>query len=485
MTRLETTQVLHASTERKYMSTSDRRAPRVLIVDDMADARRTLSRLLEAEGFEPLEAEDGAAGLELMRTHPPDVVLLDMMMPGMDGTQFLGEARKLDEDVPVIVVTAFGSIASAVETVKKGAYDYITKPFENNELVLTIRRAQENHRLRKENRQLLRSVGEETSLRVLMGPSHYVDGLSCEVERVAPTDFTVVITGETGAGKEVVAQAIHRCSPRASCQFVPVDCGSIAPSLIESELFGHEKGAFTGAVERQTGKFEQASGGTLFLDEISSLPLSLQAKLLRALQEKHICSVGGRKMIKVDIRVIAATNRDLAAMVASGDFRQDLYHRLNEFAIHVPPLRERREDIAFLASRFLALTNAELNKNVGEISSAAMEVLMAHPWPGNVRELRNVIRRAVLLAGSHIDGEHLCIADSRRDSGSNGNGTICAIDRAASLKEIVRRKVCQLERDVLIEVLRETGGNKARAARMLQIDYKTIHTKIREYGLST
>ena len=478
-------QVPHASTEREQMSTSDRRAPRVLIVDDMADARHTLARLLETEGFEPQEAANGAAGLEMMRTQPPDAVLLDMMMPGMNGTQLLAEARKLDEDVPVIMVTAFGSIASAVETVKNGAYDYITKPFENNELVLTVRRALETHRLRKENRLLLQSVGEETSLRVLMGPSRYVDALSCEVERVAPTDFTVVITGETGAGKEVVARAIHRRSRRAALPLVVVDCGSIAPSLIESELFGHEKGAFTGAVKRQTGKFEQASGGTLLLDEIASLPLSLQAKLLRALQEKRICSVGGREMIMVDIRVIAATNRDLASMVASGDFRRDLYHRLNEFAIYVPPLRERREDIAFLANRFLALTNKELNKNVREISNAAMEVLLAHPWPGNVRELRNVIRRAVLLASSGIDREHLCIADLHQGNGSNGNVTDCPIDGAGPLKEIVRQKVRQLERDVLIQVLRETGGNKAWAARMLQIDYKTIHTKIREYGLTT
>jgi DNA-binding NtrC family response regulator len=467
------------------MSISDLRTPRVLIVDDVADARRTLVRLLETEGFEPQEAGDGPTGLEMMRAQPPDVILVDMKMPGMDGTQLLGEARKLDEDVPVIVVTAFGSIASAVETVRNGAYDYITKPFDNNNLVFTIRRALETHRLRKENRRLLRSVVGETSLLAIMGPSHYVEALSSQVQRVAPTDFTVVITGETGAGKEVVARAIHSHSRRVASPFVPVDCGSIAPGLMESELFGHEKGAFTGAVARQTGRFEQASGGTLFLDEISNLPLSLQAKLLRALQEKHICPVGGRKGIKVDLRVVAATNRDLAAMMATGDFRQDLYHRLNEFVIHVPPLRERREDIVFLANRFLALTNKELNKNVREISNGALQALMAHAWPGNVRELRNVIRRAVLLASGHVDREHLGLGDSPGDNGSRGQEADRAIDRAGPLKEIVRRKTKQLERDVLIQVLRETGGNKAQAARMLQIDYKTMHTKIREYGIST
>jgi two-component system nitrogen regulation response regulator GlnG len=451
----------------------------------MADARRTLARLLEAEGFEPQEAEDGSRGLEMMRAQLPDVMLVDMKMPGMDGPQFLDEARKLNADVPAIVVTAFGSIASAVETVRNGAYDYIAKPFDNNKLVLTIRRALETHRLRKENRQLLRSVGKETSLPAVMGPSDCVARLSAEVQQVAPTDFTVVITGETGAGKEIVARAIHRHSRRAAAPFVPVDCGSIAPGLMESELFGHEKGAFTGAVARQTGRFEQASGGTLFLDEISNLPLPLQAKLLRALQEKQVCPIGGRKGIKVDIRVVAATNRDLTTMVAAGDFRRDLYHRLNEFAIHVPPLRERRDDIVFLAGRFVTLTNEELSKNVREISPAAIGVLMAHTWPGNVRELRNVVRRAVLLASGQVEREHLGLGDALGANETSSPEAGPTIDRAGPLKAFVRRRMKQLERDVLIQVLRETGGNKARAARMLEIDYKTMHTKIKEYGIPT
>ncbi len=466
------------------MSASDPQAPRVLIVDDMPDARRTLARLLETEGFEPQEAEDGSTGLAMIQAQSPSVVLVDLKMPGMDGAQLLDEAQKLDEDIPVIVVTAFGSIASAVETVRNGAYDYVTKPFDNNKLVLTVRRAVETHRLRRENRRLLRGVVDEAQLPAIMGPSRYVERLSAEVQRVAPTDFTVVITGETGAGKEVVARAIHCHSHRTEARFIPVDCGSIAPGLIESELFGHEKGAFTGAVARQMGRFEQASGGTLFLDEISNLPLSLQAKLLRALQEKQIHAVGGRKGIKVDIRVIAATNRDLVTMVASGDFRRDLYHRFNEFAIHVPPLRERREDIVFLANRFLALTNTELSKHVREISSAAMEVLTGYAWPGNVRELRNVIRRSVLLASTQVDRKHLCLPvllGEKTPSQQEGPGST---GQARPLKEIVRRKMKQLERDVLAQVLRETGGNKSRAARMLQIDYKTILTKIKEYDIS-
>jgi DNA-binding NtrC family response regulator len=331
----------------------------------------------------------------------------------------------------------------------------------------------------------LRAVGGAVSLPAIMGPSRYVQRLFAEVQQVAPTDFTVVITGETGAGKEVVARAIHSHSRRAAAPFVPVDCGSIAPGLMESELFGHERGAFTGAVARQTGRFEQAGGGTLFLDEISNLPLSLQAKLLRALQEKQVCPVGGRKGIRVDIRVVAATNRDLAAMVTAGEFRRDLYHRLNEFAIHVPALRERREDIAFLADRFLTLTNQELNKDVREISRAARERLLVHAWPGNVRELRNVIRRAVLLASVAVEREHLGLAEAPGAQRSECHAAQTSSDRIRPLKEIVRRKMRQLERDVLVQVLRDTGGNKARAARLLQIDYKTILTKIKEYAIST
>jgi two-component system nitrogen regulation response regulator GlnG len=473
------------ATERERMYTLDLKAPRVLVVDDRADTRRISVRLLEAEGFESQEAEDGATGLEMMRTRSPDVMLVDMEMPGLDGQRFLDEARKVNKDVPVIMVTAFGTIASAVEALRNGAYDYITKPFDNNKLVLTIRQASEMRRLGKGSTGgLSGGAGGEVLLPAMMGPSCHIERLFADVQRIAPTDFTVVLTGETGAGKEVIAHAIHRHSRRAAAPFVAVDCGSIAPSLMESDLFGHEKGAFTGAVARQTGKFEQASGGTLFLDEISNLPPPLQAKLLRALQERQVWPVGGRKAIKVDIRVVAATNRDLAAMVKSGDFRQDLYHRLNEFPIQVPPLRERREDIAFLANRFLALTNKELNKNVREISIAALEVLTAYAWPGNVRELRNVIRRAVLHANTHVDEKHLSLAGLLTGCRPGRQEAKRPIAGVEPLKEIVRRKTRQLERDVLIQVLSETGGNKAQAARMLQIDYKTIHTKIREYGIS-
>jgi two-component system nitrogen regulation response regulator GlnG len=316
-----------------------------------------------------------------------------------------------------------------------------------------------------------------------MGSSEAMRRVVADVERVAPTDFTVLITGETGSGKEVVARAIHRQSRRSAGPFVPVDCGSIPASLIESELFGHEKGSFTGADRTRLGKFELASGGTLFLDEISNLPLDVQPKLLRALQERRIWRVGAARGLAVDIRVIAATNQDLAGLVRESLFRRDLYHRLNEFSITVPPLRERGQDILYLAHRFFELTNRELKKGVHGFSDAAAEVLLGYRWPGNVRELRNVIRRAVLLAEDCIDPSHLSICILPAAADVRPLDLEGELDGSIPLREMVRRAVASLERRVLARALRQTGGNKAEAARLLQIDYKTIHKKTREYGI--
>ena len=458
--------------------------PRVLIADDVDDIRYVVTRLLEEEGFEPLAAKGGKEALETIRQSPPNVVLLDIKMPGVDGMQVLRETKTLNEDLPIIMLTGDSAIASAVEAVKLGAFDYLTKPFDNDELVLHIRRALEVTQLKEENRRLRSKVESELSLVETMGSSDSIRKLCADVKRVAPTNFTVVITGETGTGKELVANAIHRLSPRASCPFVPVDCGSIPETLIESELFGHEKGSFTGADRATQGTFEQASGGTLFLDEVSNLPLAMQSKLLRSLQERQICRVGGTEHIQVDLRVIAATNRDLGAMVEAGEFRRDLYHRLNEFAIRVPALHERREDIVFLTKRFLDLTNEELRKQVQGISEAALDVVLRHRWPGNVRELRNVIRRATLLADTAITPEHLSITRSPVGSDHGLPTPDGDFDFTAPLKHIVRQTVEHVERSVLVEVLKQTGGNKAEAARILQIDYKTMHTKVKHYGLS-
>jgi len=333
-------------------------------------------------------------------------------------------------------------------------------------------------------RRIAARVESGTLTQDAVGSSEQMQRVFAEMQRVAPTDFTVLITGETGSGKEVVARAIHRLSPRASGPFVPVDCGSIPQSLVEGELFGHEKGSFTGADRCRPGKFEVASGGTLFLDEISNLPLHVQPKLLRALQDRQIWRIGSVRPLAADIRIIAATNQDLAALVRAGAFRRDLYHRLNEFSIVVPPLRERCGDIVCLANQFLELTNRELKKNVLGFSEAAVRLLLNHGWPGNVRELRNVVRRAVLLADDEIEPLHLALSHPLLDGGGLRPGELAeSFDGSVPFKEIVRRAVICVERQILVQVLAQTSGNKAEAARLLQIDYKTIHKKVRDYGL--
>jgi len=316
-----------------------------------------------------------------------------------------------------------------------------------------------------------------------MGSSEPMQRVFSEMQRVAPTSFTVLITGETGSGKEVVARAIHRLSPRASGPFVPVDCGSIPQSLVEGELFGHEKGSFTGADRSRPGKFEVASEGTLFLDEISNLPIDVQPKLLRAIQERQIWRVGGTRGIAVDIRIIAASNRDLVPMIRAGGFRRDLYHRLNEFSLVVPPLRDRVEDIVFLANEFLHLTNQELKKNVLGFSEDAVQSLLGFRWPGNVRELRNVVRRAVLLADTSVEARHLGLAEPCPDHEAILAEFSGTADWSVPFKEMVHRVVERVERLILAQALRRTRGNKAEAARLLRIDYKTIHKKVRDYGI--
>jgi two-component system nitrogen regulation response regulator GlnG len=325
---------------------------------------------------------------------------------------------------------------------------------------------------------------DQAYLSDLMGSSSEIRKVFAEVRLVAPTNFTVVVTGESGSGKELVANAVHRLSPRAQGPFVAVDCGSIPPTLIESELFGHEKGAFTGADRSRPGKFEAASGGTLFLDEISNLPFPVQAKLLRVLQEKQVWRVGGVRCTKVDIRVIAATNQDLAALVESGLFRRDLYHRLNEFNITVPPLRERSEDVPFLAKRFLDLANLELGKDIRGTSDAALELLLRHSWPGNARELRNVVRRAVLLASEYVEPVHLGFLAGPDNLVNCADDDAAPMVTGAGLKEIAKQAVARAERDALRQVLLETRGNKAKAARILKVDYKTVHVKVKAYGIS-
>lgn len=333
-------------------------------------------------------------------------------------------------------------------------------------------------------REVLDRTAHASRLRDLMGSSQVVTRICADVARVAASDFVVLILGETGTGKELVACAIHHSSKRASGPFVPVDCGAIPETLFESELFGYEKGAFTGAERAKPGKFEMAAGGTLFFDEISNMPLASQAKLLRAVQERSVYRVGGIKPVPVDCRVLVASNEDIEAATAKGGFRKDLFFRLNDFTIRIPPLRERKQDIIFLAKQFLDLTNQELSKNIAGLSERAIELLLAFHWPGNVRQLRSTIRRAVLLADTVIDEEHLGLPLASVSSVVSAE-TVSASEPGIPLKQLVRRATGAVERAALLQALKETGGNKAKAARMLSIDYKTIHSKLKEHGLKT
>ena len=480
----------------------------VLIVDDDQELRGVLSTLVQRHGWTPVEAASGAEALALVRQSPPSMVLLDIRLHDTSGAEVLTQIKAERCDVPVVIITGYGNIQQAVQMVKAGAYDYLTKPFNNEDVALTIGRALGEFRLKAGIQRLCRPTASAASLHDSMGSGKILQGIVTQVSRVAQTSISVLITGETGVGKELVAQAIHTGSRRSGQPFVAVDCGAIAESLIESELFGHEKGAFTGADRAVAGAFELASGGTLFLDEIGNLPVPMQQKLLRALEERRIHRLGSQKTIAVDCRIVAATNADPQAMLYQHTFRQDLYHRLAEFTIHVPPLRERREDLVFLVNRRVTLTNQELGLNVREISTAAWERIHAYDWPGNVRELHNVIRRAVLLVADPdgvITPEHLgdlgastgferrCMRSGAAHSSPgrisdahlwSGTGARPPSREWLGLKEIVQRAVREVERSALVQALERAKGNKAAAARLLQIDYKTIHTKLKVYGLA-
>jgi two-component system nitrogen regulation response regulator GlnG len=460
---------------------------RVLIVDDEEPICKLVSCLMEQEGFEPLSAPDGKTALDLLRTASPDTVILDLGLPDLDGLEILRQAKAMDEDLPVVILTAHAKVHGAVEAMRAAAFDYLAKPYDHRELVRVIRRALAHRQLSLKIRALACRSSASHDLTELMGPSETIGRLIEDLNRVAKSNFSVVIIGETGSGKEVVAQAIHASGPRAKGPFVPVDAGAIPETLFEAELFGHEKGAFTGATSRRPGRFEQANGGTLFLDEILNMPLTAQAKVLRALQEKSFCRVGGTQPIKIDVRVLVAGNEDLDAAMAAGRLRADLFYRLNEFTLRIPPLRQRKEDLLYLANRFMNLTNQELNKAVNGFSEPAVRALLNHPWPGNVRQLRSTIRRAVLLAGEMVTEQHLDILQENNEAWRRAAAPAKLQDTSGaelSLKEIVAQNRSVVEREALLHTLRQTGGNKAKAARLLRVDYKTIQTKIKRYGIN-
>ena len=455
----------------------------ILIVDDDKNMRPFLSLLMKGEGFKTLLASDGETALKMVRSESPDLMLLDIKMPDMDGMEVLRQAKEIDPNLPIIVITGFSQTPGAVKAIKAGAFEYFAKPFENNELVRAVHQALTEKKLERQVKELSSQLDKSIYLKETMGPSDAVAKLISQVESVAESDFSVVIIGETGSGKEVVARAIHQASSRSKHPFIPVDCGAIPEPLLESELFGHEKGAFTDAVTQKPGKFEIAQGGTLFLDEISNMPPGSQAKLLRVLQEKKVYRVGGTKPIDVDVRLLVACNQDLHELSVSGSFRTDLYYRLNEFTIQVPPLRERKEDIPYLAKRFLDTANQELKKKVRGFSESALTILFDYSWPGNVRQLRSTIRRATLLSDNLITEKHL---DLKRTPipGLAFTPKVQGMPwRGLSLREILEQSTRAVEKEVLTEVLKYTGGNKAKAARLLRIDYKTIHEKVKKLGI--
>lgn len=371
----------------------------ILLIDDEKAIRKTLQEILTYEGFKVKEAGDGEEGLKMFNEKTYDVVLCDIKMPKLDGIEFLTKANAINPDVPVIMISGHGTIETAVEAVKKGAFDYISKPPDLNRMLITIRNAMDRSTLSKEARVLKRRINR---VQEMIGESEAIMRIKETIDKVAPTDARVLITGENGAGKELVARWIHHKSPRSQMPMVEVNCAAIPSELIESELFGHEKGSFTSAVKQRIGKFEQANGGTLFLDEVGDMSLSAQAKVLRALQEGKITRVGGDKEIEVDVRVVTATNKDLLKEVEAKNFRLDLYHRLSVILIHVPSLNERRQDIPLLVNKFLTDIAEEYNQPVKVISDRAMEALIHHNWTGNIRELSNVVERLVILSGPTI-----------------------------------------------------------------------------------
>ena len=362
---------------------------------------------MKKQGFDALTAYEGETALKMIRSEIPDMLLLDFMMPGINGMEVMKYAKELDPDLPVIMITGYANIQGAVDAIQAGAYNYLAKPFQHVEVIEIVKQALAERNLKQKLKILSGQIKEPLFLRKMMGPSEIIGSLITKVTRVAKSDFTVVIQGETGSGKELVARALHQNSLRAGGPFVAIDCGAIPEGLLESELFGHEKGAFTGAFSRKIGKFEAAKGGTLLMDEIANLSMNSQGKILRTLQEKKIYRLGSTKPLDIDLRLLVACNQDLKTVVESGAFREDLFYRLNEFTIRVPQLRERKKDIPYLAKRFLDITNLALHKSVKGFSESALRTLLAYSWPGNVRQLRSVIRRAVLMADDLITDNHL------------------------------------------------------------------------------
>ncbi|MDA8169382.1 MAG: sigma-54 dependent transcriptional regulator [Nitrospiraceae bacterium] len=443
--------------------------PRVLVVDDEENIRESLSDILSDEGYEVALAESAERALESVRQKAPDLVLLDIWLPGMDGTEALKEIKALAEALPVIMITGHGTIELAVKTTRMGAYDFLEKPLSMERVLLTVRRALEKSRLEKENRALRESLKGKLDI---VGGSPVIKALRSQVEMAARGSSKVLITGESGAGKELVARLLHELSPRAKMPFIEVNCAAIPQELIESELFGHEKGAFTGAQESRKGKFELADRGSLFLDEVGDMSLATQAKVLRAIETQEFQHVGGSRTIKVDVRLVAATNKDLAKEVRKGSFREDLYYRLNVIPIEVPPLRAHREDIPQLVEYFLGALAAEYGRAPKKITREALKRLMDYQWPGNVRELRNTIERLVIMSPSELIEEKDSFFLNLQPQAADYFG-----------HEALKDAKEAFEKDFLIRKLVENNWNISRTAELLDVERSNLHRKIKAYGI--
>ena len=451
---------------------------KVLVVDD-DDAHRTmLQTLISGWGYAVTEADDGATAIEIVKQRSYDLVLMDVRMVKVSGLEALVKIKSYNPAIPVIIMTAYSSVDTAVDALKQGAHDYLTKPLDFDKLKITIARAMEHTRLKEENRLLKESLGKHFDRGNIIGQSPATVKLLETVAQVAPSEATVLISGESGTGKELIAGAIHYNSTRKDGPFVKINCAAITETLLESELFGHEKGAFTGADRRKQGRFYQAHRGSLFLDEVSEMSLTMQVKLLRVLQEREFTRVGGEQTIQVDVRVIAATNKDLPDLINRGKFREDLYYRLNVVGLKIPPLRDRREDVPLLAQQFLQDFAARNRKEIKGFTPQAMDLLIHYGWPGNVRELMNAVERAVVLSLFDYLAEEdfpIIAGSDQTRTPETANAPIVQSNGTTPLE--------QVEKATILRTMEATGGNKSEAARRLGITRKTLHKKLKKYGV--
>jgi DNA-binding NtrC family response regulator len=445
---------------------------KLLVVDDEKHIREGLQKALNLDGYEVEVAADGKVALEKLGDEDIDLVITDLKMPRLSGEELMKEALGRYPYLPIIILTGHGTIENAVEAMRNGAYDFITKPLNIDKLSLIVNRALENSSLKRQNRELLNQLKKKYSFENIIGKSTPMNKVFETIELVAPSRANVLIYGESGTGKEMIADAIHHNSPREDKPYIKVHCAALPESLLESELFGHEKGAFTGAISRKRGRFELAHLGTLFLDEVGEIPPQIQVKLLRVIQEREFERVGGEQLLKVDVRIISATNKNLKEEVEQGNFRDDLYYRLDVVSILVPPLRERKDDIPLMTHKFIAEFSKENNKEIEGITNGALQALMSYKWPGNVRELRNVIESIVVLTKGNIITE------------GDLPQYITAKDEQSHLKIPAGVSLAEAEKRMILFTLQNTGGNKTKASEVLKIGRKTLHRKLNEYGIA-